>query len=399
MVRAAALDARPAARPHAPAAAEGPREAPGRRARDARVPRGRRRLAHDGHFLRRRPLRILHTPPRRPRARRRGDRAPRRRRGPPLAVDPRTRREGAPRVEAARDPPGDGPHGPRGRAAALRRRVVQPRREASERSEPRDHAALELGDAQGDGRREVGARHGGQPPRPARRPSDGRHAPALVLDLACGLARSDRRGRGVRPGGRAFPARGRADSEARVRAQGPPRLGRRGADPGDHVVARRSISDGLRRRARPPRALQRQGIARGGDHAPLADSRRRELRAGPGRARARVSLFLRPHKGRELRPSRAEGGPAGERDRSQPPRSAGHSGSGPDRRGSERRSRGRDPEGAREGRPIRPRPSRARDGPPEVAGSGRERSRPPSASWSSAPRGGSASTGWAASTS
>ena len=43
----------PAARPPAPAAPEGPRAAPRGRARDARVPRGRGRLAHDGHFLRR----------------------------------------------------------------------------------------------------------------------------------------------------------------------------------------------------------------------------------------------------------------------------------------------------------------------------------------------------------
>ncbi len=74
----------------------------------------------------------------------------------------------SPAVEAPRDPPGDGPHGPPGRAPALRRRVVQPRREAPERPEPRDHAALELGDAQGDGPRQVGARHGREPPRPAR---------------------------------------------------------------------------------------------------------------------------------------------------------------------------------------------------------------------------------------
>ena len=86
-------------------------------------------------FSARRPLRIALTPSRRPRSLRRGRHAPRRRRGPPLAVDSRARRKGASRVQAARDPPGDGPHGPRGRTAALRRRVVQPRREAPERSE------------------------------------------------------------------------------------------------------------------------------------------------------------------------------------------------------------------------------------------------------------------------
>ena len=225
----------------------------------------------------------LVAPGRRPGARHGRGRASRRHGGLPLAVDAGAPHGRAPRVEAPRHPPGDRPHGPPGRAPAVRRPVDQPRREAPERPEPRDHAAVELGDAQGDGPRQVGARHGRQPPPAPGRPADGRHAAALVLDLARGLARPDRGRRGVRPGGRALPARGRARAEGRRRAPAPPRAGRHGRHAGPRVRPGRTPADGLRRRARAPRALRRQGFRRQGDRPSQGYPRRRALRARAGR--------------------------------------------------------------------------------------------------------------------
>ena len=309
---------RPAARPPAPAASEGPRESArptcARRARSSR--------------------------PRPARARRRF--SPR-----PAAPDPSCAAEAAARSSPAgvtvlavgaallwlsiheRDGkalpaskllailPATDLTGPRGRAAALRRRVVQPRREAPERPEPRDHAALELGDAQGDGRREVGARHGRQPPRPARRPADGRHAPALVLDLGRGLARPDRRGRGVRPGGRAFPARGRADAEARGERSGstspraarcrPRRPRRRRSAHLRRTTSSRSATSSTTTTRTPSRRRSRSSRGSPAARAP------RSVQAALGRAYL-ASYDLT--KDVSVRPSRAEGGPASERDRS-----------------------------------------------------------------------------------
>ena len=243
-------------------------------------------LAHDGRLFRRRPLRIALTPSRRPRSLRRGRHAPRRRRGPPLAVDSRARRKGASAskllaILPATDLTGreDGRQLCDGVSFSLGVKLQSVSNLAIMR--PSGAAMLKETDV-AKWARDTGANLIVQPA--VRQMGDTRQ-----LSFSLSLAGSPVQiAAGEVSGPAAEHFRLEDELTQKLAAALKVHLARaaRVPTPGAGVASGRCPSDGLRRRARAPRALQRQDLRRKGGLSSHADPRRRELRARPGRARA-----------------------------------------------------------------------------------------------------------------